>query len=210
MAIADDLQNAHERDLQLGILVDEHGIRLVGGDVFEDISRLAFKHLAQHVERAETDCPDLAGLDAREIDVGDSHLISKLVQRDMPIRHDLVKMKNDWHRIRTYIVSSESSCKRTPYLNTKEKANTTAAATKGNRLIVATSPFRVILAKPCCADDTAIVITNSRTPYNNSEPATNLNRRTCTMVKGELPLDASENILIRHRHATTITTTDAK
>lgn len=59
MAIADDLQNAHERDLQLGILVDEHGIRLVGGDVFEDISRLAFKHLAQHVERAETDCPDL-------------------------------------------------------------------------------------------------------------------------------------------------------
>ena len=54
MAIADDLQNAHERDLQLGILVDEHGIRLVGGDVFEDISRLAFEHLAQHVKRAET------------------------------------------------------------------------------------------------------------------------------------------------------------
>lgn len=48
MAIADDLQNAHERDLQLGILVDEHGIRLVGGDVFEDISRLTFEHLAQH------------------------------------------------------------------------------------------------------------------------------------------------------------------
>ena len=98
MAIADDLQNAHERDLQLGILVDEHGIRLVGGDVFEDISRLAFEHLAQHVERAETDGPDFACLDAREVDVGDSHLVSKLVQRDMPIRHDLVKMKNDWHR----------------------------------------------------------------------------------------------------------------
>ena len=98
MAIADDLQNAHERDLQLGILVDEHGIRLVGGDVFEDISRLTFEHLAQHVERAETDGPDFACLDAREIDVGDSHLVSKLVQRDMPIRHDLVKMKNDRHR----------------------------------------------------------------------------------------------------------------
>ena len=98
MAIADDLQNAHERDLQLGILVDEHGIRLVGGDVFEDISRLAFEHLAQHVERAEANRPDFAGLDAREIDVGDSHLVSKLVQRDMPIRHDLVKMKNDRHR----------------------------------------------------------------------------------------------------------------
>lgn len=98
MAIADDLQNAHERGLQLGILVDEHGIRLVGGDVFEDISRLTFEHLAQHVERAETDGSDFACLDAREIDVGDSHLVSKLVQRDMPIRHDLVKMKNDWHR----------------------------------------------------------------------------------------------------------------
>ena len=98
MAIADDLQNAHERGLQLGILVDEHGVRLVGGNVFEDISRLAFKHLAQHVERAETDGSDFACLDAREIDVGDSHLVSKLVQRDMPIRHDLVKMKNDWHR----------------------------------------------------------------------------------------------------------------
>ena len=98
MAIADDLQNAHERDLQLGILVDEHGIRLVGGDVFEDISRLTFEHLAQHVKRAETDGPDFACLDAREVDVGDSHLVSKLVQRDMPIRHDLVKMKNDWHR----------------------------------------------------------------------------------------------------------------
>lgn len=98
MAIADDLQNAHERGLQLGILVDEHGIRLVGGDVFEDISRLAFEHLAQHVERAEANRPDFAGLDAREIDVGDSHLVSKLVQRDMPIRHDLVKMKNDRHR----------------------------------------------------------------------------------------------------------------
>lgn len=98
MAIADDLQNAHERGLQLGILVDEHGIRLVGGDVFEDISRLTFEHLAQHVKRAETDGPDFACLDAREIDVGDSHLVSKLVQRDMPIRHDLVKMKNDRHR----------------------------------------------------------------------------------------------------------------
>ena len=98
MAIADDLQNAHERDLQLGILVDEHGVRLVGGNVFEDISRLAFEHLAQHVKRAETDGPDFACLDAREVDVGDSHLVSKLVQRDMPIRHDLVKMKNDWHR----------------------------------------------------------------------------------------------------------------
>ena len=98
MAIADDLQNAHERDLQLGILVDEHGVRLVGGNVFEDISRLAFEHLAQHVERAEANRPDFACLDAREIDVGDSHLVSKLVQRDMPIRHDLVKMKNDWHR----------------------------------------------------------------------------------------------------------------
>ena len=98
MAIADDLQNAHERDLQLGILVDEHGIRLVGGDVFEDISRLTFEHLAQHVKRAETDGPDFACLDAREIDVGDSHLVSKLVQRDMPIRHDLVKRKNDRHR----------------------------------------------------------------------------------------------------------------
>ena len=50
MAIADDLQNAHERGLQLGILVDEHGVRLVSGNVFEDISRLAFEHLAQHVE----------------------------------------------------------------------------------------------------------------------------------------------------------------
>ena len=69
MTIADDLQNAHERDLQLGILVDEHGIRLVGGDVFEDISRLTFEHLAQHVERAETDGSDFACLDAREIDV---------------------------------------------------------------------------------------------------------------------------------------------
>ena len=98
MAIADDLQNAHERDLQLGILVDEHGVRLVSGNVFEDISRLAFEHLAQHVERAEANRPDFAGLDAREIDVGDSHLVSKLVQRDMPIRHDLVKMKNDRHR----------------------------------------------------------------------------------------------------------------
>lgn len=98
MAIADDLQNAHERDLQLGILVDEHGVRLVGGNVFEDISRLAFEHLAQHIKRAETDGPDFACLDAREVDVGDSHLVSKLVQRDMPIRHDLVKMKNDWHR----------------------------------------------------------------------------------------------------------------
>ena len=98
MAIADDLQNAHERGLQLGILVDEHGVRLVSGNVFEDISRLAFEHLAQHVKRAETDGPDFACLDAREIDVGDSHLVSKLVQRDMPIRHDLVKMKNDWHR----------------------------------------------------------------------------------------------------------------
>ena len=65
---------------------------------FEDISRLTFEHLAQHVERAETDGPDFSCLDAREIDVGDSHLVSKLVQRDMPIRHDLVKMKNDWHR----------------------------------------------------------------------------------------------------------------
>ena len=98
MAIADDLQNAHERGLQLGILVDEHGVRLVSGNVFEDISRLAFEHLAQHVERAEANRPDFAGLDAREIDVGDSHLVSKLVQRDMPIRHDLVKMKNDRHR----------------------------------------------------------------------------------------------------------------
>ena len=98
MAIADDLQNAHERGLQLGILVDEHGVRLVSGNVFEDISRLAIEHLAQHVERAEANRPDFAGLDAREIDVGDSHLVSKLVQRDMPIRHDLVKMKNDWHR----------------------------------------------------------------------------------------------------------------
>lgn len=98
MAIADDLQNAHERGLQLGILVDEHGVRLVSGNVFEDISRLAFEHLAQHVKRAETDGPDFACLDAREVDVGDSHLVSKLVQRDMPIRHDLVKMKNDWHR----------------------------------------------------------------------------------------------------------------
>ena len=98
MAIADDLQNAHERGLQLGILVDEHGVRLVSGNVFEDISRLAFEHLAQHVERAEANRPDFAGLDAREIDVGDSHLVSKLVQRDMPIRHDLVEMKNDWHR----------------------------------------------------------------------------------------------------------------
>ena len=98
MTIADDLQNAHERGLQLGVLVDEHGIRLVGGDVVEDISRLTFEHLAQHVERAETDGPDFSCLDAREIDVGDSHLVSKLVQRDMPIRHDLVKMKNDWHR----------------------------------------------------------------------------------------------------------------
>ena len=98
MTIADDLQNAHERGLQLGVLVDEHGIRLVGGDVFEDISRLTFEHLAQHVERAETDGPDFSCRDAREIDVGDSHLVSKLVQRDMPIRHDLVKMKNDWHR----------------------------------------------------------------------------------------------------------------
>lgn len=114
MAIADDLQNAHERDLQLGILVNEHGIRLVGGNVFEDISRLAFEHLAQHVERAEADGPDFAGFDAREIDVGDSHLVSKLVQRDMPIRHDLVKMKNDWHRT-TYRVSSEKFCRRTPY-----------------------------------------------------------------------------------------------
>ena len=98
MAIADDLQNAHERGLQLGILVDEHGVRLVSGNVFEDISRLAFEHLAQHVKRAETDGPDFACLDAREVDVGDSHLVSKLVQRDMPIRHDLVEMKNDWHR----------------------------------------------------------------------------------------------------------------
>ena len=45
MAIADDLQNAHERGLQLGILVDEHGVRLVSGNVFEDISRLAFERL---------------------------------------------------------------------------------------------------------------------------------------------------------------------
>ena len=102
MAIADDLQNAHERGLPLGILVDEHGISLVSGDVFEDISRLAFEHLAQHVECTETDCPDFAGFDAREIDVGDSHLVSKLVQRDMPIRHDLVEMKNDWHRTHLY------------------------------------------------------------------------------------------------------------
>ena len=138
MAIADDLQNAHERGLQLGILVDEHGVRLVGGNVFEDISRLAFKHLAQHVERAETDGSDFACLDAREIDVGDSHLVSKLVQRDMPIRHDLVEMKNDWHRIRTYKVSSESFCRSMPYLNTKEKANTTAAAIIANRSTVAT------------------------------------------------------------------------
>ena len=135
MAIADDLQNAHERDLQLGILVDEHGVRLVSGNVFEDISRLAFEHLAQHVERAEANRPDFAGLDAREIDVGDSHLVSKLVQRDMPIRHDLVEMKNDWHRIRTYIVSSESSCKRTPYWNTKENANATDAPIIGAKLI---------------------------------------------------------------------------
>lgn len=121
MAIADDLQNAHERDLQLGILVNEHGIRLVGGNVFEDISRLAFEHLAQHVERAEADGPDFAGFDAREIDVGDSHLVSKLVQRDMPIRHDLVKMKNDWHRT-TYRVSSEKLCRRTPYSKINDKA----------------------------------------------------------------------------------------
>ena len=83
MAIADDLQNAHERDLQLGILVNEHGIRLVGGNVFEDISRLAFEHLAQHVERAEADGPDFAGFDAREIDVGDSHLVSEICRSAM-------------------------------------------------------------------------------------------------------------------------------
>ena len=98
MAIADDLQNAHERGLQLGILVDEHGVRLVGGNVFEDISRLAFKHLAQHVERAEANSANLSGLDARKVHVGNAHLLRQLVEGNTAVGHDAIEPENDWHR----------------------------------------------------------------------------------------------------------------
>lgn len=98
MAIAPDLKNAHKRDLQLAFVVEEHSVGLGGGDVLEDVPRLAFEHFAQHVERAEADRSDFAGFDAREVHVGDPHFVGKIVQRDVPVRHDLVEMKNDWHR----------------------------------------------------------------------------------------------------------------
>lgn len=98
MAIAPDLKNAHERDLQLAFVVEEHSIGLGGGDVLENVPRLAFEHFAQHIERAEANGSDFTGFDAGEVHVSDPHFVSKIIQRDVPVRHDLVEMKNDWHR----------------------------------------------------------------------------------------------------------------
>lgn len=125
MAIAPDLKNAHERDLQLAFVVEKHGVGLSGGDVLEDVPRLTFEHFAQHIERAETDRPDFAGFDAREIHVGDPHFVSKIVQRDVPVRHDLVEMKNDWHRAHLDRVVREFLQKNAVFENERkaEKAN---------------------------------------------------------------------------------------
>lgn len=98
MAIENDLQNAHERRLHILFAIEKHSISLGRRDVLEDVPRLAFKHFAQHIERAEANSSDLTRLDAREVHVGNTHFVGKLVQGYMAICHDFVEMKNDRHR----------------------------------------------------------------------------------------------------------------
>lgn len=133
MAIAPDLKNAHERDLQLAFVVEKHGVGLGGGNVLEDVPRLAFEHFAQHIERAETDRPDFAGFDAREIHIGDPHFVSKIVQRDMPICHNLVEMKNDWHRAHLDRVVGEFLQKDTVF-EYKRESEDDACGDKGSKV----------------------------------------------------------------------------
>lgn len=100
MAIVDELQNVHERSLfVIDILIGnlEQCVSFGCRDVLEDVAGLTFEDFAQHIERAETDGPDFTRLYARQVHVGDTNLVSKIVQRDMPISHNLVEMKNDRH-----------------------------------------------------------------------------------------------------------------
>ena len=77
--------------------IEEHGVSLGSGDVLENVAWLAFKNLAQHVERGETDRLDFAGFDARQVHVSDSHFVGEIVERNMSIGHNLVEMENDRH-----------------------------------------------------------------------------------------------------------------
>ena len=66
--------------------------------MLENIPRLAVKHLAQHVERAEANSANLSGLDARKVHVGNAHLLRQLVEGNTAVGHDAIEPENDWHR----------------------------------------------------------------------------------------------------------------
>ena len=85
------------RGLQFSIIVREHRLSFYCRNVLEYVAGLTFQNLTQHVERGEPDSANLARLDARQIHVGDPYLVSKVVQRNMAIRHDLVEVEDNRH-----------------------------------------------------------------------------------------------------------------